>query len=100
MNFNISLTLLTHNVLYICSVIKNKNREIMKIISTRQEILDFLIDVEINPKDVLKHEIKNEWLSKELNSMLELLLLDDSYYRNDFNNDLKVLTRNVTNKFN
>lgn len=72
----------------------------MKTITTRQEILDFLIDVEINPKEVLKHKIKNEWLSKELNSMLESLLLDDDYNRNDFNNDLQILTINVTNKFN
>ena len=72
----------------------------MTIIVTRQEILEFLIDVEINPKEILKHKIKNEWLSRELNSMLESLLLDDDYNRNDFNNDLQVLTRNVTNKFN
>ena len=72
----------------------------MTTITTRQEILDFLIDVEINPKEILKHKIKNEWLSKQLNSMLELLLLDDDYSRSEFNNDLQTLTRNVTNKFN
>ena len=72
----------------------------MTIIKTRQEILNFLIDVEISPKEILKHEIKNEWLFNQLNSMLRSYLLDSDYTRLDFNNDLQVLRRNVTNKFN
>lgn len=72
----------------------------MATIKTREEILDLLIDVEINPKEILKHNIENDYISKQLNSMLELYLLDDDFSRKDFNDDLAVLTRIVTNKFN
>ena len=72
----------------------------MKILEKRNDILDFLVDVEINPKNILKVNIKNEWLSKTLNSMLESYLLDVEYNRNDFNADLRIVEKNVRNKFN
>jgi len=78
----------------------------MKTISTRQEILEFLIDVEINPKEILKTKIEhknklcNDWLNNQLKTMIELYLLDNDYTKKDFNNTLQSITKNVTNKFN
>jgi len=72
----------------------------MTAITTRTEILDLLIDVEINPKKVLKYDIKDEYISKQLNNMLESFLLEDDYTREDFNKDLQILTKTVTNKYN
>ena len=72
----------------------------MKEVSTRTEILDLLVDVEINPKEILKHDIKDEYISKQLNNMLKLFLVDLDYTRNDFNKDLQILNKTVTNKYN
>ena len=77
----------------------------MTNLNTRNEILNFLIEVEMNPKSILKHTIstnnssKNEYLTNELNLLLESYLLDDEFTKNDFNESLQIITKNVTNKF-
>ena len=77
----------------------------MKNLITRDEILNFLIDVEISPKLILSYSIntknssKNEYLSNELKLLIESYLLDDNFTKNDFNESLQVITKNVTNKF-
>ncbi len=69
-------------------------------ITSREELFEFLIEVEISPKVILKHKIKNDYISYQLNSMLELYLLDEDYDRKDFNSDLLSLTKYVRNKVN
>jgi len=77
----------------------------MKNLITRDEILNFLIDVEMSPKLILSYSIntknssKNEYLSNELKLLIESYLLDDNFTKNDFNESLQVITKNVTNKF-
>ena len=77
----------------------------MTNLETRNEILNFLIEVEMNPKSILKNNIstnnssKNDYLNNELNLLLESYLLDETFTKKDFNNCLNVLTRTVTNKF-
>ena len=72
----------------------------MKIVETREQILDLLIDVEINPKEVLKVNIKDNYINNQLNTALESFLLDDDFTRSDFNQTLMTLTKTVTNKYN
>tara|TARA_R110002020_G_scaffold307708_1_gene523489 strand:- start:418 stop:762 length:345 start_codon:yes stop_codon:yes gene_type:complete len=88
---------------YLCPQIAtmlHQKTTIMGTITTRKDILEFLIDVEMSPKKILSVSISNEWLSKTLKSMLESYLLEDDYNKKDFDLDLQVVTRTVFNKFN
>ena len=77
----------------------------MTNLQTRDEILNFLIEVELNPKTILNHtinttnSIKNDYLNNELKSLLESYLLDETFTKKDLNLNLNILTKNVYNKF-
>lgn len=78
----------------------------MDTINTRQDILNFLIEVEIEPKKILRHKVntkskkQNEYLNNILYSILESYLLQDDYTFNNFKDDLYITRKNVNNKFN
>jgi hypothetical protein len=67
----------------------------MALIETREQLFELLVNVEISPKEILKHEIKNKFVSTELNSMLKSYLIDDDYDRKAFNDDLQYLNSYV-----
>ena len=71
----------------------------MTKLTTRQQYLDFLVEVEINPNEILSHDIADNWIKEQLNSMLITYRSDDEYSRDDFNNDLMVLDRIIRTKF-
>ena len=78
----------------------------MTTIKTREDILEFLIEVEITPKEILKHKVNtqnkknNDYINNTLHSMLEAYLLEEDYTFKNFKEDLYIVRKNVNNKFN
>tara|TARA_R110000737_G_scaffold166348_1_gene193508 strand:- start:239 stop:487 length:249 start_codon:yes stop_codon:yes gene_type:complete len=59
--------------------------------SNKEEILDFLIDVEINYTEMKKVNIECKMLSNIINEMYNSILSNKSYFKKQFSNDLRDL---------
>ena len=59
--------------------------------SNKNEILDFLIDVEINYNEIKKVIIECKMLSNILNEMYNTVLTSNEYFKNKFYKDLSDL---------
>lgn len=78
----------------------------MTTITKRKDILEFLTEVEINPKEILKYKVntknvnQNDYINVTLYSMLESYLLSEDYTFKNFRKDLYIVRKNVKYKFN
>ena len=59
--------------------------------NNKEDILDFLIDVEINYNEIKKVNIEDRILSNIFNEMYNTIVLNKSYFKNQFNKDLNNL---------
>tara|TARA_R110000737_G_scaffold53500_3_gene75119 strand:- start:1561 stop:1809 length:249 start_codon:yes stop_codon:yes gene_type:complete len=57
----------------------------------KNEILDFLIDVQINYNEIKKVNIECKMLSNIINEMYNTILSNKSYFKNEFDKDLSNL---------
>ena len=59
--------------------------------SNKNEILEFLIDVQINYNEIKKVNIECKMLSNIINEMYNTILSNKSYFKNQFDKDLSDL---------
>ncbi len=62
---------------------------------TIDQVLDFLVDVEMTPKVVFNTKTGDEMFDKELLSIVTSLLTDDYFTKKQFKESLEVMNRNA-----